>query len=529
MSLSRSLAWWLGPGQRRESTDLLNSTQVDEFSGALEEAVRADEAGVSRFIEPAAGTLRRALSNRHHLIFGRRGSGKTSLLRKTQAELIAERRPNAFIDMEKFKAHSYPDVLISVLIATFTSVSGWLGEGAVASANKRSYWAKLKPRRKPLPRSKSSELVTTLKSHIAELNALLYAEDGAQLDKIQRGETRVSNTSSVNAGINLDLVEVGATGSASGERSAVDEVRESARRSKVDFLHRRVLDYQSTLSNVVKVAGQDGFIMLDDLYYIRRASQPDVLDYFHRMFKGSGLWLKVGTIRHRSEWYRHGDPTVGMKLGDDVDDIDLDLTLEKYQTAKDFLQKVTSEIAGEHDLVLNELVNKGARDRLVLASGGVARDYLGILRRSIAIAREQGSEQINVAAVNQAATEYESTKRDEFRRDVIDGEDDLQKEFDALRNFCFSLGSNCFIIEKDLGGSQYHIIKELVDLRLVHAIRSRVTARQRPGRIFEAFMLDISQYVGERKRRNFEILEFWRSEEDKKLRRVGAIYAESER
>lgn len=84
---------------------VLNSEEAEIFSVALEEAARADESGVARFIEPAAGTLRRAQSYRHHLIFGRRGSGKTSLLQKARAELIADRRPNAFIDMEKFKKH----------------------------------------------------------------------------------------------------------------------------------------------------------------------------------------------------------------------------------------------------------------------------------------------------------------------------------------------------------------------------------------------------------------------------------------
>jgi len=215
-----------------------------------------------------------------------------------------------------------------------------------------------------------------------------------------------------------------------------------------------------------------------------------------------------------------------LKLGDDVEEIDLDLTLEKYHTAKGFLEKVASELASESNIQLNRLVNEGARDRLVLASGGVARDYLSVLRKSIAIGREQSASNVNVAAVNQAAGEHEATKRDEFRRDVIDGQDALESEFERVKAFCFRSRSNCFTIEKDLGSEQYHRVKELVDLRLVHAIKSRVTVRHRPGRIFEAYMLDLSQYAGERKRRNFEMLEFWRSDDEAKLRLATLIYAE---
>jgi hypothetical protein len=163
----------------------------------------------------------------------------------------------------------------------------------------------------------------------------------------------------------------------------------------------------------------------------------------------------------------------------------------------------------------------------VLASGGVARDYLSILRKSIPVAREQGRNQVNVAAVNQAAAEHEATKRDEFRRDVIDGESELESEFQSIRSFCFRQQANCFTVEKDLGNIQYERVRELVDLRLIHAIASRVTVRSRPGRIYEAFMLDISQYVGERKRRNFEILEFWRPAGVDKLRQTSLIYAEA--
>jgi predicted AAA+ superfamily ATPase len=81
----------------------LNSEAVHSLQNALTEAVRANEEGVQRFIEPASGTLRVALSRRPHLIFGRRGSGKTSLLRKAIAEHNLDRRPSAFVDLEPFK------------------------------------------------------------------------------------------------------------------------------------------------------------------------------------------------------------------------------------------------------------------------------------------------------------------------------------------------------------------------------------------------------------------------------------------
>ena len=128
--------------------------------------------------------------------------------------------------------------------------------------------------------------------------------------------------------------------------------------------------------------------MFDDLYHIPRKDQAHLLDYFHRIAKGSNLWLKVGTIRHRTRWYVSGDPPTGMKLGDDADEIDLDVTLEKYDLTKRFLLKIL-KLCQSADLDLPSILAEGARDRLVLASGGVARDFLTIFRRSIDIARER--------------------------------------------------------------------------------------------------------------------------------------------
>ena len=397
---------------------------------------------------------------------------------------------------------------------------------SVAPASKKSFWRRIKPTRKPLKRTESEALAGELSLHIAELNALLHAQDGADIETLHRGERASRDAVTGSAGATRGPLTAHIEGTHELSQSQQQETKESMRRSKIDHLQRRVIDYQRTLKRIVSLSGQDGFVLLDDMYYIRRTDQPDVLDYFHRLFKGSGLWLKVGTIRHRSQWYRHGDPSIGMKLGDDVDEIDLDLTLEKYQTAKTFLMQIASEIADECAVSINSIINEGARDRLVLASGGVARDFLSILRRSLAIAVEQGHPRVDVASVNQAAGEHESTKRDEFRRDVIDGQDELEQTFERIKEFCFARNLNCFTVEKDLPTDEYVRVKELVDLRLIHAINSRVIVFHRKGRIYEAYMLDLSQYAGERKRRNLQMLEFWKKDDEEKLRGASLIYQE---
>ena len=116
-----------------EKENVLNSKEMEKLATIVEEAMRSTKEGVKYFVEPAQGTLRRAISKRHHMIFGRRGSGKSSLLRKAASDLTISRRPIAHVDLEAFKGHSYPDVLLSVLISTFLEFQKWIN--AVTTLN----------------------------------------------------------------------------------------------------------------------------------------------------------------------------------------------------------------------------------------------------------------------------------------------------------------------------------------------------------------------------------------------------------
>ncbi|MCX7177013.1 MAG: hypothetical protein NT159_24455 [Proteobacteria bacterium] len=109
---------------------------------------------------------------------------------------------------------------------------------------------------------------------------------------------------------------------------------------KVEYLHQNILRFQRFFTDLSTVADGASFLILDDLYHIRKIDQAKVIDYFHRVAKGNNLWLKVGTIKHRSRWYEHSDPPIGMKLGDDAKEINLDISLEKFETLREFLKKI---------------------------------------------------------------------------------------------------------------------------------------------------------------------------------------------
>jgi hypothetical protein len=515
----------------QKENELLGSAAIDKLATLVEEATRATKDSPRHFIEPARGTLDRAKSRRHHIVFGRRGSGKTSLLRKAGADLTLHRTPIAFIDLEAFKGHTYPDVLLSVLIETLAAFDVWLGSAGINPGTKTSFWRRIwggTPDRPPLEKRKVEEVRLLVQAQTDDLRKLLHSEDEAQLTTKLTSNRRAASSTGEEAKISVSSHGLAANvGSSSQETASAEsgrELVEASKRNKSGILHRRIIDFQKLFERIVDLSGGDAYIFLDDLYHISRRDQAHVLDYFHRIVKGRSVWLKAGTIRHRTDWYHHGDPPIGLKLGDDCDDIDLDITLEKYELAKKFLLQILDQLTKEaglsgHDYLLAE----GGVERLVLACGGVARDFLTIFRKAIDLARERGrtyrGERINAEDINMAAGEHDTAKRDELKRDTLEERVQLEQALLVIQNFCITNNVNCFLVERDVEAKGQELLGELVDLRFVHVVESRTTVRDVPGKLFTAYMLDISQYTGERRRRELQMINFWRREELDRIRR----------
>jgi hypothetical protein len=83
-------------------------------------------------------------------------------------------------------------------------------------------------------------------------------------------------------------------------------------------------------------------------------------------------------------------------------------------------------------------------------------------------------------------------------------------------------------MDKSLPDAEMAPVEELVDLRLIHRVKTSVTVPDRPGKKFEAYMLDVSQYTASRKKRELDIIEFWRPNATESIRRTGLIYKEFE-
>jgi hypothetical protein len=160
-------------------------------------------------------------------------------------------------------------------------------------------------------------------------------------------------------------------------------------RTKMDGLSEAAVGISNVLGAAHDELKVPTLVVLDDFYHIKLADQPEVLAYLHQVVKELDIYLKICGVKHRLNTYDDGDPPVGMEPGHDADQIALDVTLERFESAKEFLEQVLAGIAEKVGVEVEALITEGGRERLVLASGGVARDYLSVVRGALRNATER--------------------------------------------------------------------------------------------------------------------------------------------
>lgn len=253
------------------------------------------------------------------------------------------------------------------------------------------------------------------------------------------------------------------------------------------------------------------FLYLDDFYLYPSSLQAAFLDYVSAILRDCDAWIKIASIERLSRPYEPST-RLGLEIPHDASRIDLDVTLEDPQAAQDFLQSVLvnyTQTAGVGQL--SRIAKPEALGRLVLASGGVPRDYLNLFASSIVVARESrtlarevGREDVAIAAGRSART-----KKRDLEQDVAGGSTSgLLTALERLSEYVKGYGFAYFRVdtaEKNHPG--YELLALLVDLRFAHLVQSALSDQHRSGVRYEAYILDLSEFADIRLKRGLNLLD----------------------
>ncbi len=430
------------PKQNKDSKDAINvqSRRVDELLNLIAARNRVSEVQPSlSYVRDSAGNLALATAQRNHLILGRRGVGKSTLLVEAKQRLDESGAVTVWINFQTYRRQTPQHILLLTVREICQAI---------------------------VARLERDRLTTRL------------LRDGAAL------------TEKIDARL----------------------AQESVSHHEVNLLTPGV---QTFLKHSLNALGTDLFVMVDDFYLIPRDLQPEVLDMLHGCMRDTRSWMKVATIKNLSRWFT-ADPPTGLQTGHDVDIIDLDISLQEPSIVSTYLGEILTAYC-EHSGIphLSRVIRAEAQDRLVLAAGGVPRDYLVLASRSIRQARNRSNAKVvGVQDVNQAAGEAADDKIAELEEDVAANKgaaDKTMRARKAVRDFCLDEQRFTYFrvdfADKEEHPQEYQLFAELLDMRLVHLIHDSLSDGKEAGRKYEVFLLDLSHYSGSRLKQNLQVLD----------------------
>lgn len=253
------------------------------------------------------------------------------------------------------------------------------------------------------------------------------------------------------------------------------------------------------------------FVFVDDFYLMPLQGQPKLLDLIAGMLRDCDGWLKVASIERLT---RPHEPSsrLGLEVPHDATKIDLDVTLEDPAAAQNFLESVLGNYITSVGLRgPSSIAKPQARGRLVLASGGVPRDYLNLCASSIVVARTTRAlaREIGKEDVAQAAGQSARFKRRDLEQDVAsETAGSLLQAQDRIAGNVRAQGYTYFridLIQKTHPG--YGLLAQLVDLRFAHLVQAGLSDQHRAGTKYEAYVLDLSEFSDVRLKRGLNVLD----------------------
>ncbi len=428
--------------EHREPLRSVHDDRIPRLIELMNARARTSEAQPSlRYVPDVAERKSLAVSPRHHLVFGRRGVGKTALLLEAKKQLEKDGALTLWVNMHPLRGFSRDDAFLTIALRLCD-----LGIGAL------------------------------------------------------RGE------------------------GASGALSALSTVRASLEEALAEHpgnprsISLFVPQLQNALGRLCATTREPLYIFLDDIHYMDSSEVPGLLDLLHGVSRDNPVWLKVAGIRHQTRWFTQ-DPPVGLQTGHDASIINLDITLEQPSRAKSFLRNILLSYVEESNTEpLRGFLSAGALDRLVLACGGVPRDFLLLCVGALQTARQRkNASTVGAQDVNHAAGDAAQIKLQELEDDAAAARgrsQELVSALNAVKTFLLDERQITFLsidfLDKERRPKEYALMQGLTDLRMLHLINSSVSDDHHAGRRSEVYMLDLSQYSGARLKRNLRVLDFVR-------------------
>lgn len=449
---------------------------------------------VGAFVD--VGILPQIDSVNSQIIYGRRGTGKTHVLRVFESELRDRARTAVvYIDARTLGSTSQfsdPTIPLSTrCTALFRDILGEIYNALL------SFIIESNP-----PGAESAlEELDALGRATTEPYSAVKAESVEQKRSNKNGNKTGVDAKVTTKGISLGISTVSDV-SSEAETTTGYTVEQS---DKIVFPA-----ISSSMKQINNLCGSVVYLLIDEWSSLPLDVQPYLAEFIRRSFLPlPDVAVKIASLEYRSDFsVATANGTIGFEMGADISaflDIDdyyvYDRNPEGITDAfADMLFKHLGNELPEHYLLTTLKIDSGRQlasklfterkvfQELVRASEGVARDLINIFSKAYFVAHRKGKAKVERSAVLEAARQW-------FEQDKERNLDDELRQ--VLRRITDEVigarRARSFLLPRE--SASHPLIHRLFDLRVLHLVQRGYADKDRPGVRYNIYTLDYGTYV----------------------------------
>lgn len=475
----------------------IKSRRVQQSVSKLDGFLRAEYNSEKNYLEYYAGleTLDKVISIKDQIIYGRRGTGKTHLLKALQEKLLADDQKYlpVYIDLRTFKPTLesdndlyyaliiFQEIVVEVLKCVYVNLDYLYREYTVEQQK-----IIIDPQRR-----KISALLEKFNRNFDGKSFTKMGETGFRVNEVKKLAT------------NLKIAKI-------PELFGSKEVNKEIESEDEKIKYISFSDMSDAISQLLEAVDIDRiFCLLDEWSEIPETSQYILAEFLKRTFVPKKVTLKIAAIPNRTQLI--SENRIGLEDGGDIFGFPLDnrYIYELYpEITKAFFNELlykqlylmdpqlyeifydNKEKRPVHNFINIFLANQALRE-ILIASAGIPRDFLNIFISAYNIFfTKTNNRHLVVADIRNATVEWYGVDK----KKTVDANSNAKLLLDKIINDILITKKRCHFLIPE----KYEKVKELndlIDLRVIHLRKRGISHKGNKGVVYNVYYLDYACYT----------------------------------
>lgn len=475
----------------------------------------------------------------NHLIVGRRGSGKTSLLIKVIEEIRKTKGLVTIVDMQGKQRQSADLPLIEVLTYLFKDLkkvleedNGW--EPYIKRKAKIKYY-KLKSLyfgivNKELWTNEiidNDKIFNQISSIINRLSLIKETPNDSNIIITKCNKNKLQSNKSLKSFVSfgadtkyLNSIQASASTEASfsisieKETNSENNFEYTGKYSKQEALDELKYEIIGCIESFYKKFKRPIFLILDDFYQIPIDNQPFIFQYLHDLNKETSdmaFSYKACLVPNRFKLNEDQNKILSHK--DDFSTINLDREFCELEANKDLLFKILCSIEPKLDFTTSK-INKLFNDIVVIndcirASGALPRYFLDVFSHMVKYSKSENQTKIHKMVLSQVIREIKKSKDGLIAEEAYLPDDQIRKLYSIIEEeVVHGLQTNVILYPHISFKENEDILNTLINLGYIHRIKENIMV-QKINYVPLFIDMIFTHTKSEKMPKNFKDVKFW--------------------